>query len=339
MADQLVVPDVILESIAARPEDVGVWQVLTDFLLENDAPGASLAMCELELMKGISNPDLLGQLADARAHRPKLPHEPWGGYPAVWKCGFVVRLQLNLQSHRGARLADVLRDPAVRGLNMLVLVDDSGRFGAPLYSLPDEPAFKWTVDERVGALLEAAPPFLKRAAIHLEERRGGDVDTSQQSALIKRLINSVPKKLERLDLSMGTLHESAQPHLIDLARRVPMLNLDGTTLPNNAGWIEQLVTAGQRVFLAGTGLPMKEHEGVVKDWLAPDVRAWVERLDTGALVPLTPTTTSEGYEAPAWPRLRATLQRDLFGWSVGGRVLDATAEFNAQGVEVKFTQR
>lgn len=339
MADQLVVPDFILESIAARPEDVGVWQVLTDFLLENDAPGASLAMCELELMKGISNPDLLGQLADARAQRPKLPDEPWGGYAALWKCGFVVRLQLSLQSHRFESLPNMLRAPAVRGLHMLVLVDDSGRFGAPLYAMPDEPAFQWTVDGRVGALLEAAPPFLKRVAIHVEERRGGDVDPSQQSALISRLITSMPKKLERLDLSMGTLHEGAQPQLLELARRVPLLNLDGTTLPHNPGYVEQLVAAGKHVCLAGTGLPLNEFEGVVKHWLAPDVCASVQRLDTGALIPLTPLTRAEGYEVPSWPNLRGTLQRDLFGWSVGERVLGTTAEFSVDGVEVKFTQR
>lgn len=326
MAASLEVPDFILEGLSARPDDVGVWQVLTDFLLENDAPGASLAMCELELMKGISNPELLGQLADARAQRPKLPHEPWGGYQALWKCGFVVRLTLDVRSARG-----VLMAPAVRGLHMLSLVDESGRFGTT------EPRF--SVAARVGELLEAATPHLHRVAVRLEALRSGPVDTSQQRAVVAGLLSALPKKVQRLDLALGALHEASQAKLVELARRVPSLNLDGTRLPHSPGFVAELVAAGAQVFCGGTGLPKQEYDAVVKHWLAPDVAAWVERLDTGALIPLTPTTTSEGFEAPAWPRLRAALRRDLLGWSRAGQVLDTTAEFSVDGVEVKFTQR
>ena len=77
------VPDALLDGIASQPDDPGVWEVLTDFLLEQDAPGATLARCDLELFRGISNPDLLGALSEARAKRPKLPFESYGGFDAL----------------------------------------------------------------------------------------------------------------------------------------------------------------------------------------------------------------------------------------------------------------
>ena len=82
------VPEALLDGIASRPEEVGVWEVLTDYLLEQDAPGATLARCELELFRGISNPDLLGALSDARARRPRLPFEPYGGFDAIYATYF-----------------------------------------------------------------------------------------------------------------------------------------------------------------------------------------------------------------------------------------------------------
>lgn len=327
------VPDVILESLAARPEDVGVWQVLTDFLLENGAPGASLAMCELELMKGISNPDLLGELAHARATREKLPHEPWGGYPATWKCGFVVRLQLNLQSRSGDSPA-VLRAGAVRGLHQLVLVDDSGRFDAPLFGTEGEVVP--SLSERLATLLGAVTPHLRRLSLRIEERFVRP-SAEEQRALLRRLLEVLPPRLERVDLALGALHELAVEPLLGLITRVGVVNLDGTLLPSSPGLADQLQRPGRQVFLAGTGLSPRTV--AAKDWLAPEVGAWLEREDTGALVPLTHATNAEGFEAPAWPALRAYLRRDLLGWVVSGELIDPGAVLNFDGVLSVFRRR
>jgi hypothetical protein len=326
-------PDAILEQLAARPDDLAAWQVLTDFLLETGAPTASLAMCELELLRGISNPDLLEELAAARARREKLPHEPWGGYAAVWRCGFVTRLLLSLQSR--ADLGAVLRAEPVRALHHLVLSDDSGRFGAPLFAT-DAEAGAGPLVERLRAPLVAVTPHLRRFSLRLEERYR-PVSPPEQRALLSALKELLPSKLERLDLSLGVLHESSQDALQALLARVPLVNLDGTALPWTPGFAEVLQRAGARVCLAGTGLSPRTFEA--KEWLAPDVTAWLEREDSGALVPLTAATTPEGFESPAWPDLRSVLRRELEGWSVGEQPLESGAALQVLGYAVTFRQR
>ncbi|MFT3712207.1 MAG: hypothetical protein QM817_31570 [Archangium sp.] len=330
------VPDVILESLAARPDDVGVWQVLTDFLLETGAPGASLAMCELELMKGISNPDLLGELAEARAQREKLPFEPWGGYPALWKCGFVVRMQLSLQS-RTSELPAVLKAPAMRGLHHLILSEDSGRTGALLFGTEEERLAWPTISQRLPTLLGAVTPHLRRLSLRVEERYV-PLQAEEQRAALRALLSALPRKLDRLDLALGVLHELSIEPLLELISQVPSVCLDGTRLPLSPGFADQLqsVSTGH-VYLAGTGLSPRNV--TAKDWLAPDVKTWLELESTGALVPLTAVATPDGFDSPAWPRLRAYLQKDLLGFSVQGELLEPGAVLNLDDVLAVFRRR
>ena len=120
------VPEAMLDDIAARPDEPGVWEVLTDYLLEHEAPGATLARCDLELFRGISNPQLLEALSAARAERPKLPLESRNDFAALWRCGFVVRLQLT-SGYAAESVKSLLGAPALRGLHHLRWQDTTAR--------------------------------------------------------------------------------------------------------------------------------------------------------------------------------------------------------------------
>ena len=326
----LQVPDVILDGLAARPDDPGVWQVLTDFLLENGAPGASLAMCELELMKGISNPDLLEELARARDQRPALPKEPYGGYPALWRCGFVVRLTLR-RSDLKDPITELLRAPAVQGLHMLSLVDEMDRWDG-LGRVME------TADRFLAEALEACPPRLRRLFIDFN-KRGSPLSGPQQRLFLATLTRLLPPSVQRVDLVFGALHRDAHAPLLELASRVERLNLDGTRLAKEPTFLRELLDAGTHVYLGGTGLALDDVTDTPVEWLAPEVAAWVERHDTQEVVPLTPSLTPDGYASPGWPQLQGTLTRDLMGWSVGAQPVGTGSRFRVVDVEATLRVR
>ncbi len=161
----LPVPDALLDGIVSQPDEAGVWEVLTDYLLEHDAPGATLARCDLELFRGISNPDLLGALAEARQQRPKLPFEPEGGYEAMWRCGYVVKLYASTRLP-GHQLEKVLTAPALAGLHHLRFEDVSSRGQHTLFD-EERPL---PIPRRLAQLCSAATPRLRRFSLHLERR-------------------------------------------------------------------------------------------------------------------------------------------------------------------------
>jgi len=323
-AARLSLPDAILDDIAARPGDLGAWQVLTDLLLETEDPAAQLALCELELMKGISNPDLLETLARERAARPKLPHEPsWGGFEAQWRCGFLVKLVLDLAPDAG-RYAETLGAQRARTLHHLLLqVREPQLFGVAT----GEPRH---VGPALAQVLGGAKGVRR---LSLDARSATD-----QTALLGHLLGAVPPKLGWLDLKLGALHESLDAVLVELVRRVPLVSFDGTSLAAHVGLAEQLVAAGQRVVLGGTGLS-PQTAPFVKDWLAPDATHWLEREADGVVVPLTPHARADGFDCPAWPEVMAGLKRDLLGWSWFNRPVEDGQVLQFSNGRAVFRQR
>lgn len=316
----MLVPDALLDGIAARPDEAGVWEVLTDYLLEQDAPGATLARCDLELFRGISNPDLLGALAEARAQRPKLPFEPYGGFDALWRCGYVVRLQLSTRIP-GPHLEQLLAAPALRGLHHLRFEDLTAREGGRAFF---EELGGLPIAQRMAQLSAAVTPHLRRFSLHLEER-AMPLLPPDVSHVLEALTAGLPKKVERVDLAFSELAEPSLEALGALARRVKQLNLDGTKLTAlSPAAVLRLVEGapGCTFFLGGTWRSARELLHPRVQWLAPDVVAWLEHEQTGVVTPLTPTTPHDGFEAPSWRGLARHLRRELLGWSrVEGRSL------------------
>ncbi|HEY1088942.1 MAG TPA: hypothetical protein VGE37_14660 [Archangium sp.] len=299
------IPEEVLDGIAARPDDTSAWEVLTDFLLEHDLPGATLARCDLELMKGISNPDLLGALAQARHERPRLPFEPSSGFDEVfWRCGFVVWFVINdfLETER---IGAVLAAPALRGLHHLRFED-----------LPMQRAHRRLT--RVENALKSVTPHLRRLGVTLQQREAGPAEE------LDLLAKTLPAKLTRLDLELGPLSADELQRLLPLARRVNELNLDGTRLaPFGIPELEALVEAAPNCtfFLAGTGRSKFEWAHPRVRWELPEAVAWLEQLKTGIVVPLTPLRSHDYFRAPAWPHLQQLISRELIGWwtSRGGQ--------------------
>ena len=318
------IPEGILDGIAARPDDLGAWEVLSDFLLENDAPGAALARYDLELLRGISNPDILIALADARAQRPKLPHEPWGGFSAQWRCGFLVRLTLVLHL-RDQQLREVLAAGATQGLHTLVLEEDAtrGELSVPLVG-------------RLHAAAAAVTRHVRRLSIRLAPRATPLLAHHQREA-VSSLLEVLPPRLERVDLALGRLDAVALPELITLAGRLPSLNLDGTQLPEDPELISALLATRATVFLGGTGLSPRSRPDA--PWLAPDVTAWLEEEQTGCVTPLTPSTKACGFDAPSWPALASSLKHDLLGWSHRDLALEAATTLTFAGRRYVFHRR
>lgn len=337
----LPVPDALLDGIAAQPDEVGVWEVLTDYLLEHDAPGATLARCDLELFRGISNPELLGALADARAQRLKLPHEPHGGFDATWRCGFVVKFSASTRL-AGAQLVKVLGAPALAGLHHLRFEDTTpwaGRYtrleavsgGA---SLPP-------ISQRLNELCTAATSHLRRFSLHLELRTVPLLAPELTRAL-DALAAGLPKKVERVDLSLSELGEASVDALAALAKRVKQVNLDGTTLSvlQESSLHRLLDSAPQTTFfLGGTGLSSRQLSHPRVEWLAVDVVASLEDQH-GALTPLSADQPHDGFESPSWPGLSSYLKRELLGWSrVDGSFIEDRALLLIDGQVWKFTSR
>lgn len=330
------VPEAMLDDIAARPDEPGVWEVLTDYLLEHEAPGATLARCDLELFRGISNPQLLEALSAARAERPKLPLESRNDFSALWRCGFVVRLQLTSR-YAAESVKSLLGAPALRGLHHLRWQDTTARnesifegdFQRPPVSIP----------RRMTELTAAAPLHLRRFSLRLEGRRR-PLPPSELSEVLEVLTAGLPKKVERVDLAMSELAEPPVAPLTALAQRVKALNLDGTSLVGlSAEMVLGLVQSapGCTFFLGGTGLSTRELVHPRVQWLAPDVVASLEN-EAGALIPLTPEHAHDGFSSPSWPQLLKYLKRELQGWSrADGSPIEDRALVLVDGEVWKFT--
>lgn len=303
------VPEALLDGIAARPDDVAVWEVLTDWLLETDAPTATLARCELELLRGISNPDLLEALADARAARPRLPDEQ---LVATWRCGFVVRLSLPLNLPLMQSTA-VLKAAPVRGLHHLRLEDRSAREG--FRSLIEElGVFSFELAERLRGLLGAAPPHLRRVSLNVLEHFG-PLLPNHVSELIDVLTEALPPRVTQVDLALGELASPSLEALGRLLSRVESLNLDGTRLSVKAADVSALLDAapGHTLFVGGTGQSPRAWTDPRLQWLPPGTVGVLED-DAGVLVPLCSPPGASGYEALACPEVKTELSRDL-EWS------------------------
>ena len=307
------VPDALLDGIAAQPDDPGVWEVLCDYLLEQDDPGATLARCDLELFRGISNPDLLGALSEARARRPKLPFEPYGGYDVLWRCGYVVRLLLSTEVS-AAYVAPLLAAPALRGLHHLRFEDRSARDGGRSFvnELGGPP-----LTPRLTQLCAAVTPHLRRFTLDLEERMMPVLPT-ELAHVLDALTAGLPRKVERVDLALTQLEAPSLEALGALARRVKQLNLDGTRMTRlDPAALRRAVEGAPdcTFFLGGTWRSARELVHPRIQWLAPDVVAWLEHEETGVVVPLTPSSPHDGFLAPSWRQLRRSLRRELLGWS------------------------
>ena len=295
-----MIPDEILARIAAFPDDLSGWQVLTDHLLETGAPDATLALCELELLRGISNPDLIADLAEARRARTRLPYESFLLAPQ-WRCGFLVRATLRL-TDLDPDFPQTLSAQPARGLHALTLIDPT--------------------EDELRALLRATTPHLRRCSLRLEDRFES-IGPTLQRRLLEELFRALPAKVAWLDLSLGELLTDAEAALLALARKVPFLSLDGTRLTNH---LEFAATLPRHVAMGGTGLSPRTAP-FVTTWLAPDVEAWLERGPTGEVVPLTPSLGVDGFHAPSWPMASRYVQRRMRGWSMDdGATRDARDE-------------
>jgi hypothetical protein len=329
----------MLADIAARPDELGVWEVLTDYLLEHDAPGATLARCDLELFRGISNPDLLAALAEARHRRPKLPLESRNDFTALWRCGFVVRLQL-FSRFDPTQVKNLLAAPAVRGLHHLVWQDVTTQ-QLPVFFEGNQPRPPLPYRQHVEQLVQGVTPHLRRFSLRLETRRRplspGDV-----SEVLEVLAAGLPRKVERVDLSLSELAEPPLEPLLALAQRVKWLNLDGTSLRAlSQDTVLRLVQSapGCTFFLGGTGLSTRQLMHPRVEWLAPDVVASLEN-QAGALTPLTPEHPHDGFSAPSWPQLGKYLKRELQGWSrADGSPIEERALLLVDGEVWKFVAR
>lgn len=311
----LPVPDALLDGIAARPDEAGVWEVLTDYLLEHDAPGATLARCDLELFKGISNPDLLGTLAEARSQRPRLPFEPLGGFDAMWRCGYVVKLQASTRMP-GHQLEQVLRAQALAGLHHLRFEDQTPREGRHTYleliSGDEKPL---PIAQRLAQVCSSVTPHLRRFSLHLE-RRTLPLLPAELSSGLDSLAACLPSKVERVDLSLTELGELSVDALIGLAKRVKQINLDGTKLiALGEHSVQRLLDSAPDTtfFLGGTGLSSRKLLHPRVQWLAPDAIAWLEDQH-GGYIPLSADRPLDGFESPSWLGLGHWLKRDLMGW-------------------------
>ena len=307
------VPGALLDGIAAQPDDPGVWEVLCDYLLEQDDPGATLARFDLELFRGISNPDLLGALVEARARRPRLPFEPYGGYDVSWRCGYVVRLQLSTEVS-AEHVAPLLAENALRGLHHLRFEDRSLREGGRAFinELGGMP-----LPARLNQLCGVMPSFLRRFSLDLEERMM-PVLSAELTRVLNALTAGLPKKVERVDLALTQLEAPSLEALGVLARRVRQLNLDGTRLTHlDPAALRRVVEEAPdcTFFLGGTWRSSRELVHPRVQSLAPEVVAWLEHEETGVVIPLTPSSPHDGFFAPAWRQLGRALRRELLGWS------------------------
>lgn len=311
-----MIPDVILDGMAARPDDPGVWQVLTDYLLENEATEAPLARLELDLMLGLSDPDRIGEFAAARALRSKLPGEPYRSYSALWRCGFAVKLKLDL-AMPPADLRDALSSRGVQGLHALTLEDRSTvsrRLGR------DDPEPR-TLVSKLRDVQGVVPRFLRRLSLRLEARPLRDRAVEQRE-LLETLLELLPPSLTQLDLALGQLEPTSFSAVRALAQKTKALVLDGSPIdpkhvPLVAEWLELT-----EVFLGGTRLDARIPELAAAQWVPPTCRAWLVGEEDGTVTPITEADNRSVFEIISNPLVARWLRRDLGGWTWRGQVVD-----------------
>lgn len=332
------VPEALLDGIASRPDDPAVWEVLADYLLEQNAPWAMLARGELALLRGISNPELLEEFAQARIERMKLPFEPAENLEPTWRCGYVVKFETSTRT-RVSQLVAALRAPALGGLHHFTFHDWTVRESSRTYldSVGHEPM---PAHQRLATIAGALTPHLRRFSLRLEQRV--PLPPPELSGVLDALTAALPGKVERLDLALLELADVSVDSLSALARRVKVMNLDGTRLSAlTRASMSRLLGAAPRCtfFLAGTGLSSRELPHPRVEWLAPDVEAWLENK-RGAFTPLTPARAHDGFHSPSWPELKSYLRRERSGWSrLDGKPLEERALVLLDGEVWKFSSR
>lgn len=297
-----VTAEQIFENIAARPEDPLVWQVLADYLLETGDEGASLARVQLELFKGISNPELIGELAEAMKARARFAFEAYDGNSFISRCGFLVRLQLSARMSPEL-MREVLSSRAGRTVNHFRFVDDSFRHSWRVFAddgrmLPNHSS---PPAHRLRGALEVVTPYLRRCSVDCIARYT-PLTMVENVEILEALVERLPASVERVDLALKKQPNIAT--LISLARRVKVLNLDGTPVFEARALLDG--APDTEIFLGGTGLSPREFEHA--KWLADDVGAWLEDRRTGAMIPLTPSNAHGGFDAPALPGVASPLE-------------------------------
>lgn len=309
-----VTSEQIFENIAASPEDPLVWQVLADYLLETGDEGAALARVQLELFKGLSNPELIGELAQAMATRRRFAFEAYEGNSFISQCGFLVRLELSARLSP-ALMSDVLASRQARTLHHLRFVDDSATYTHRTFGDDGRllPTSAPPPVRRLRGALEVVTPYLRRCSVDYGAR-AAPLTMVEHAEVLSALIERLPASVERVDLALTKQPDLAA--LIRLARRVKVLNLDGTRLFEAS----QLLDAAPDtdIILGGTGLSPAQVEHPRAKWLADDAVAWLEHETTGVVSPLTPSKAHPGYDAPSLGTLAAPLSLQFGGeWKLG----------------------
>jgi hypothetical protein len=309
-----VIPDVILDGLAARPDDPAVWQVLTDFLLENDAREAPLARLELDLMRGFSDPDRIGEFAAARGLRSMLPGEPWRSYSALWRCGFAVKLTLDL----GWPAADLRAAASSRGVQGLHALTLTQRNPHPEAVVPEEAPLA----ARLRDLQPVIPRFLRRLSLRLEGLTLARREVEQSEVLLA-VLDLLPPSVAQLDVALGRLEPASYAAVLALAQRVKALVLDGTVLdPRYAPLVSDWLATGCEVFLGGTRLDSRLPEFAAAQWVPPTCRAWLVDEEEGTVTPITEADNRSVFEVISNPLVARWLRRDLGGWTWAERPLD-----------------
>lgn len=262
------IPEAMLDGIAAAPDDAGAWQVLSDWMLEVDHPMASYVRAELELFRGVSNPEYLDDYAEARQATSRRVREL--GFGLTWRCGLVVRAVVRPDHFR-----EVVPAPELAALHALRL-----KLGE--YAVQSS----WAPDVRL--VLARVSPRLRTLSLEVDTRHL----TPKTVTDLVDACRARPARGERLRLCLG--RDAAKPVLDGLPalaeagwRRV---SLEGTRVPGVlAAWLGPLLDKLPREFrlvVSGTGLSPDDLQHPALEWLAPDAPAWWEQVDSHATIPV-----------------------------------------------------
>jgi hypothetical protein len=289
-------PEGILDAVAADPSNDHAWQVLTDWLLENSAPHAVLAAYELQLDRGTRDPELIGDYAEARRERHRLPAlMAISAEPIVWKCGYAI--EATLRCYPGApvqmELSRLFGEPAMRALHRVVVENDG-----------------WTMSPQsvVPAVFAALPPHVRRVSLNFPRHEA----KLSEEAVPEWAFRGRPYSAKQLDLRLGSGRVGGS---------LSQLAAEGWSTIGLAGtWITDFVQAERAVkrlpdctFLLGGAFLSKEQaraiDGPNVRWARPGVTAAL-LAENGALHPLDPSHSDRFVVE----HLR--LGRDPFGWEL-----------------------
>lgn len=264
------IPEAMLDGIAAAPDDAGAWQVLSDWMLEVDHPLAAYVRAELELFRGVSNPEYLGDYAEARQALSRRVREL--GFGLTWRCGLVVRAVVRPDHFR-----EVAAAPELAALPALRL--KLGEYAVQSSWAPDVRLVLARVSPRLRSLsLEADPQRLAPQTV-----------TDLVDACRAR-----PPHGERLRLCLG--RDAAKPVLEGLPALAEagwrQVSLEGTRVPGvfaaRLGTLLEHLPREFRLVVSGTGLSPGDLQHPALEWLAPDAPAWWEQVDSHATIPVRP---------------------------------------------------